>query len=188
MDKRGRVKWEVWFSEWLTNAKWMRSCLDDGCFCSGLRPQQVIVVRCLLWVRTKMIGFDAYKHLNVLICTREDVFGFFSSHFISAQFLFSSPCAVWPYACRCLSQVKGRRRWETLNSSPVCCYPEPPCRTWTVEKVLINLSRGSANFSPQETGDTLLPVLWLFFASFWLLTHLRPSTKRSKFMSSLTSL
>lgn len=41
----------------------MQSCWDDGCFSSGLRPWEVIVVIWLLRVRTKMIRLHAYQHL-----------------------------------------------------------------------------------------------------------------------------
>ncbi len=65
----------------------MQSCRDDGCFGSGLRPLEVIAVRYLLHIGTKMIRLDAYKHLTVSFAR---VRTFFFYHFITAEFCIFS--------------------------------------------------------------------------------------------------
>lgn len=66
----------------------MQSCWDNGCINSGLRPQEVIVVWWLPWVRNKMIRLYTYKHLaspftqvrTLCLCTVMYLFGILSTY------------------------------------------------------------------------------------------------------------
>lgn len=68
----------------------MQSCWDNGCFNSGLRPQEVIVVWQLLCVRAKMIRLYTYQYVaspftQVSLCTIMSLFGIFPGVYRNIQ-------------------------------------------------------------------------------------------------------
>lgn len=100
----------------------MQSCWDDGCFNSGLRPREVIVVWWLPWVGTKMIRLHAYKHLASQFTQVRTLFFHYFVYAQSCVCLFGSFCTYREYT----------GTYSTVNMDEfVCLHP------WLVQSVYL---------------------------------------------------